>query len=182
MRARWNTNTSCSAPEGSYGSSGRNRSAPGKSNGSPRKSYDSAVRSRSIRPEWCQMSGGFSRIPQRLAGFNAFRRPNRVNNACFSAARFKTSDLPPLIWTQIPVQSRHQQRNERFSATRDATHFKSARASKLAFTEPLRLVPQHRPSVAYNHSTQVEYKHKRGRGDAKTRNTRPSQLRRHDRL
>lgn len=132
MRTRWNTSTSCSAPEGSYGSSWRNRSVPGKSDGSPRKSYDSAGRSRSVRPEWCQMSSGFLCIPQRLADFNAFRRQNRVNNARFSAARFKTSDLPPLIWTQIPVQSRHQQRNERFSATRSTTraaiHFKSARA------------------------------------------------------
>lgn len=39
----------------------------------------------------------FSCISQRLAGFNAFRRPNRVNNARFSAIHFKMSDLPPLV-------------------------------------------------------------------------------------
>ena len=101
MRARWNTSTSCSAPERSYGSSGRNRSVPGKSDGSPRKSYGSAERSRRVRPEWRQMSGGFSCIPQRLAGFNAFRGSNRANNARFFAAHFKMSDLPPLVWTSL---------------------------------------------------------------------------------
>lgn len=52
---------------------------------------------RRVRPEWRQMSGGFSCIPQQLAGFNAFRGPNRVNNARFSATRFKMNDLPPLV-------------------------------------------------------------------------------------
>ena len=70
---------------------------PGKSDGSPRRNYGSSGRNRSVRPEWRRMSGGFSRIPQRLADFNAFRRPNRVDNARFSAIHFKTSDLPPLV-------------------------------------------------------------------------------------
>lgn len=40
-----------------------------KSDSSPRRNYGSARRSRSVRPEWRQMSGGFSRIPRRVAVF-----------------------------------------------------------------------------------------------------------------
>lgn len=89
----------------------------------------------------------FERVAVSKAFLNEWRilkRPggrNQPNNARFSATHFKTNDLPPLIWTQTPVQGRHQQRNAHFSAARSATHFKSARASGPTFTEPLRLVP-----------------------------------------
>lgn len=63
----------------------------------PGKSDGSAERNRSVRPEWRQMSGGFSRIPRRVAVFETPLRRNRLDNARFSATRFKMSDLPPLV-------------------------------------------------------------------------------------
>lgn len=59
--------------------------------------YGSAGRSRSVRPEWRRMSGGFSCIPQRVAVFETSSGRNRPSDARFSATRFKMSDLPPLV-------------------------------------------------------------------------------------
>ena len=46
-----------------------------------------------------EMSGGLSSIFQRVAVFKSFRKQNQSNDVRLSATHFKTSDLPPLVWT-----------------------------------------------------------------------------------